>query len=168
MKRGGRIAAIGAGVVAAALGVMQLMPVQRPEPPPVQSKPADIAAPPQIEATLRRACYDCHSEETHWPWYSAIAPVSWLVAHDVDYGRREMDFSQWQNYYPATRVRKLEWMGRALHEEVMPPWPYRLMHPRARLSNEERTALEQWVGAEVEAPQNGQSAGAVRTSQPAR
>jgi mono/diheme cytochrome c family protein len=153
MKRGGRIAAVSAGVVAAALGVMQLMPVQRPKTSSTQSERADIAAPPQIEATLQRACYDCHSDETHWPWYSAIAPVSWLVAHDVDYGRREMDFSQWQNYYPATRIRKLEWMGRALHEEVMPPWPYQLMHPRARLSNEERAALEQWVEAEVDHPQ---------------
>ena len=162
MKRGGRSAAVAVGVVAAALGVMQLMPVQRPNQSSTQSKAGDIAAPPRIEATLRRACYDCHSDETHWPWYSAIAPVSWLVAHDVDYGRREMDFSQWQNYYPATRVRKLEWMGRALHEEVMPPWPYRLMHPRARLSNEERNALEQWAGVEAEAPQSGAPAAPAR------
>jgi Haem-binding domain len=157
MKRGGRIAAVGVGIVVVALGVMQLMPVQRPELARAQSEPADIAAPPQIEATLRRACYDCHSDETHSPWYSAIAPVSWLVAHDVDYGRREMDLSQWQNYYPATRLRKMEWMGRALHEEVMPPWPYRLMHPRARLSNEDRSTLEQWVEAQVEASQKGAS-----------
>lgn len=154
MKRGARIAIVLAGAVLAALGVMQLMPVARTNPPIVSDTASagtgDIVAPPEIKATLRRACYDCHSNETHWPWYSAIAPVSWIVARDVDLGRKEIDFSEWQNYYPRTRQHKLEWMGRALNEEVMPPWPYRLMHPGARLSNEERTALEQWIEAEVE------------------
>jgi Haem-binding domain len=153
MKRGQRIVIVLAVAGIAALAVMQLIPMARTNPPMASdiagAKAGDIVAPPQIEGTLRRACYDCHSNETRWPWYSGIAPVSWLIAHDVDLGRKEIDFSEWQNYYPQTRRHKLEWMGRALQEEVMPPWPYRLMHPGARLSNEERAALEQWVKAEA-------------------
>jgi len=159
MRRSGRIGILAAGAVIAAFGMMQLIPAKRTNPAiAIDSNGVnarDIAAPSEIEATLRRACYDCHSDETHWPWYSAIAPVSWLVAHHVDLGRKEIDFSEWQSYYPQTRRRKLEWIGRALREEVMPPWPYRLMHPRARLSNEDRAALEQWVAAEVERPRDG-------------
>lgn len=110
--------------------------------PPAQGA---LSAPPRIEATLRRACYDCHSNETRWPWYSDVAPLSWLIIRDVNLGRREVNFSEWSNYYPATRRRKLEWMGRALREEKMPPWSYRLMHPGARLTHADRAALEAWI-----------------------
>jgi hypothetical protein len=165
MVSGGRIVIVLAGAAMAALGVIQLIPVSRTNPPIASNvagaKPKDIAAPPQVESMLRRACYDCHSNETHWPWYSAVAPVSWLVVHDVDFGRKEIDFSEWQSYYPKTRRRKLEWMRRALQEGVMPPWPYRLMHPGARLSNQDRAMLEQWIGTEVERPQEAGRASAI-------
>jgi Haem-binding domain len=137
-----------AAAVILVLGAMQFKQVQRTNPP----VSGDIAASPMIEVTLRRACYDCHSNETRWPWYSAIAPVSWLIADHVNLGRKEINFSEWGSYYPATRRRKLEWMGRALHEEVMPPWSYRLMHPGSRLSGADRAALEQWIEAEVDKP----------------
>jgi len=139
--------AIAIGVIAV-IAATQLKRVQRTNPP----VGGDIAAPPPVEAVLRRACYDCHSNETHWPWYSAIAPASWLIAGHVNRARQEMDFSEWQSYYPATRLRKLQWMGRALHEEVMPPWSYRLMHPDARLTDQDRAALEQWIEAELDKP----------------
>jgi hypothetical protein len=145
MRRGGIIALAIAGVAIAAFGIIQLRPVARTNPPVT----GDIAAPATIEATLRRSCYDCHSNETHWRWYSAIAPVSWMVAHHVELGRKEIDFSDWNSYYPATRRRKLEWMGRALHEEVMPPFSYRLMHPGSRLRDQDRAALEQWINTEL-------------------
>ena len=72
-----------------------------------------------------------------------------MVAKHVEMGRKEMDFSEWRTYYPATRRRKLEWMGRALHEEVMPPFTYRIIHPGSRLSNQDRAALEQWIESEI-------------------
>ena len=148
MTRRGGIAIAAAVAVIAVIGAMQFKPVPRTNPP----VSGDIAAPAPIEAALRRSCYDCHSNETRWPWYSAIAPVSWMIADHVDRGRQQMDFSEWQSYYPATRRRKLQWMGRALHEEVMPPWSYRLMHPGSRLSGADRAALEQWIEAEVDTP----------------
>jgi Haem-binding domain len=121
----------------------QFVPATRTNPPSLGA----LSAPPEIAATLKRACYDCHSNETRWPWYSYVAPLSWFIIHHVMLGRKEVDFSEWGSYYPATRHRKLEWIGRALHEEKMPPWSYRLMHPGARLSETDRVALDYWINS---------------------
>ena len=135
-------------VAAGALVAAQFVPVERTNPP----QDSALVAPPEIEATLRRACYDCHSNETEWPWYSRIAPLSWYIARDVNLGRKEINFSQWGSYYPARRRRKLEWIGRALHEEKMPPWYYRLMHPDARLTQADRDALQHWIESVLSPP----------------
>ncbi len=71
---------------------IQLVPVNRSNP----TVEADLEAPEAVTAVLRTACYDCHSNETHWPWYSYVAPVSWLVAHDVEEARSEFSFSHWE------------------------------------------------------------------------
>jgi len=136
-----RIASAAGLAIVAALASAQFVASKRTNPPPRGS----LVAPAEIEATLRRACYDCHSNETRWPWYSRVAPLSWLIVRDVTLGRKEVNFSEWGNYYPATRARKLEWIGRALREEKMPPWSYRLMHPGARISDADRAALERWI-----------------------
>ena len=125
----------------AALLAAQLVPTQRVNPPSQDA----LSAPSEVKATFKRACYDCHSNETHWPWYSRVAPVSWFITRDVTLGRKEVNFSQWGSYYAGTRRRKLEWMGRSLREEKMPPWWYRLMHPGARLTDTDRAALERWI-----------------------
>jgi hypothetical protein len=126
----------------------QFRPVQRTNPP----VKGDASAPPGIKATLRRACYDCHSNETRWQWYSRVAPISWLAVHDVELGRKEINFSEWGEYYPATRKRKLQWMDRALRQDAMPPWSYRIVHPGARLTEEDRAALERWIDSEITHP----------------
>ena len=141
-----------------ALGVAalaaQLVTVERVNPTSLVSplSNGDIAAPAQIKALLTRACYDCHSNQTRWPWYSGVAPVSWLVARDVALGRKELNFSEWGSYYPQTRMRKLQWMGRVLRERAMPPWAYRLMHPGARLTDAERATLDRWIESEISTP----------------
>jgi hypothetical protein len=122
--------------------------------PPVQG---ELAAPSEVDATLRRSCYDCHSNETRWPWYSRVAPFSWVVVHDVDLGRKEVNFSQWGEYFPRTRQRKLQWMQRAVQQQVMPPRSYILLHPDARLSAEDRARLQQWIANELTASANGAS-----------
>ncbi|HEY6417759.1 MAG TPA: heme-binding domain-containing protein [Candidatus Binataceae bacterium] len=134
-------------VAGVALLLAQLVPVQDFDPP----SEGDISAPPAIEATLRRACYDCHSNETRWPWYRRIAPVSWLVARDVERGRRQINFSEWGAYYPATRKRKLQWSERAVREHAMAPSSYLLIHPGARLSDADRSALENWIESSTSA-----------------
>lgn len=104
-----------------------------------------LPAPPKVAALLRRACYDCHSNETRWPWYSRIVPLSWRIARDVERGRKEVNFSEWDGYYSATRRRKLEWIGRAVENGTMPPFLYCVTHPGARLTREQRAAIVGWV-----------------------
>jgi Haem-binding domain len=150
MRRSALFALLAVGVAAFAA---QLLTVERVNPtPPVSLANGDKAAPAQVEALLTRACYDCHSNQTRWPWYSRIAPMSWLVARDVALGRKELNFSEWGSYYSQTRKRKLQWMGRVLRERSMPPWAYRLMHPGARLAAAERVTLDHWIESEISTP----------------
>lgn len=85
---------------------------------------------------MRRACYDCHSNQTVWPWYSNIAPVSWLVERDVNSGRRHLNFSEWEQ--PGRHAKDV---AEQIKEGEMPPWFYRPMHPEARLTDEEKQVL---------------------------
>ena len=117
------------------------------------SSKGDFAASPEVSALLRRACYDCHSNETRWPWYSYVAPASWWVARDVELGRRGLNFSEWGTYNPATRLRKLQWINRVAHERTMPPWSCRVLHPDAGLNEEDLVTLEQWIESEIAAQQ---------------
>ncbi len=82
------------------------------------------------------ACFDCHSNESHWPWYSNIAPVSWLVQHDVDEGRDKLNFSEWDRSHAEAHE-----AAEVVDEGEMPPWQYKLLHSSARLSSAERQAL---------------------------
>ena len=110
--------------------------------PPVTG---DIPTSPAVKAILRRACYDCHSNETEWPWYGRIAPVSWLIARDVRKGRAELNFSTWNQYSTQQRVKKLRESWEEIAEGEMPPWFYRPVHRDARLTAEDRTLLRQWA-----------------------
>jgi hypothetical protein len=141
MARASAIAKIGLGGVAAGLLLAQVVVVPRTNPPPDGA----LAPPPAIEAILRRACYDCHSNETRWPWYTRVAPLSWVIADHVSAGRRQVNFSEWGGYYPVTRRHKLQWIGRAVRDAQMPPWTYRLIHRDARLSDADRGVLAGWV-----------------------
>ena len=130
--------------LAAAIALAQLVPVERTN-PPVE---AELVAAPEVQALLRRACYDCHSHATVWPWYAWVAPVSWLVAHDVDHGRRELDFSRFESYGPTKQRKKLGEVAEQVGEQEMPLWYYLLVHPEARLSEAERARLVSWAEAE--------------------
>ena len=149
-----------AGLTALAATCLAIQLISTGDPVAHRSQPgeSEIAAPPQIKSVLAQACYDCHSNETRWPWYAHIAPVSWLVVHDVSLGRKQLNFSEWRLYYPRTQARKLLWMGRVVRERTMPPWSYRMMHPQARLSGAERAMLEQWLESEVSKSQAGRAA----------
>jgi len=130
--------------LAAALVVAQLVPVSRTNPP----VDAEIVVEPDVRALLRRACWDCHSHETVWPWYAWVAPVSWLVAHDVNHAREELDFSRFESYAPKKQRKKLGELGEEVDEGHMPLWYYVLLHPTARLDDEERRRLIDWADAE--------------------
>jgi Haem-binding domain len=103
---------------------------------------------PETLAIVQRACQNCHSENTEWPWYSHVAPVSWLVARDVQQARSHMNLSQWQDYSTDDRLRLLSAIGSAARKHVMPPQRYLLLHPEARLSDMERQQLYRWTRTE--------------------
>ena len=123
-----------------ALAVIQLVPVNRTNPPVETEAPATAEA----RAILRRACYDCHSNETVWPRYSRIAPVSWLVALDVRIGRKKLNFSTWNQYTENRQIKKLKGSWDDVADGDMPPWIYLPAHPEARLSADDKAVLRAW------------------------
>jgi hypothetical protein len=110
-----------------------------------------LAPPVAVKTVLRRACYDCHSSETAWPWYTGVAPISWLAYRDVAQGRMRLDFSNWGAYVedPETAINKLEKIRRQAADAEMPPWYYRLLHPEAHLSAADRQILASWANEEI-------------------
>ncbi len=103
--------------------------------PPVIAEPNWDS--PQTRTLFMRACGDCHSHETKWPWYSNIAPVSWLVYHDVVEGREHFNISAWGHQ----KKNEGEDAAEELEEGEMPLKPYLLAHPEARLSKQEKALL---------------------------
>jgi hypothetical protein len=138
MKKRRRILPIVAFVLT--LLFIQLAPVERTN-PPVEK---EISVPGNVKAVLRNACYDCHSNQTVWPWYSSIAPVSWLLVSDVTNGREELNFSTWNRYPAKKQSEKRKKVWEEVKDGEMPPLPYRLLHPEARLSTGEKELLRNW------------------------
>ncbi len=103
--------------------------------PPVVQEPAWDS--PATRALAQRACFDCHSNETVWPWYSNIAPISWLVARDTFEGRDQLNFSEWTGWGDPDEIVEI------INEGEMPPAIYLPMHPAARLTAAEREQLGQ-------------------------
>ncbi len=102
-------------------------------------------SPTAVSSILKNSCYDCHSSQTIFPWYSKIAPVSWLLAKDIREGREELNFSEWGSFSKRHQIRNL----RKIKEEVtsgdMPLKNYLLIHRHAKLSQEQKTALVRWT-----------------------
>ena len=135
----------------AVFALLQLMNPTRTNPTvtPGHDLMATNAPPPQIAALLHAACYDCHSYETKWPWYSRIAPVSWLVAGDVKDGRERMNFSDWPCELPERAAKRLGRISEEVGYKDMPPSKYTLMHPEARLTADQRQQLIHWADQEA-------------------
>jgi hypothetical protein len=128
------------GAVAVILVAIQLVPVDRTNP----AVGADFDGPPAVKAVLETSCYDCHSHETRWPWYSRVAPVSWLVAHDIEEARDHLNFSQWGKLDAKRREKLTEEIWEEVEEGAMPLKMYLLAHPDARLSETAKATLRDW------------------------
>jgi len=120
----------------AAFALVQLIPYGRSHSnPPVRSQPRWDS--PRTKELFAQACGACHSNLTSWPWYSNVAPVSWLVQHDVNDGRARFDVSMWrQQAQPEAGE-----VANAVRSGEMPPLQFRLAHPEARLSSGDKAAL---------------------------
>jgi hypothetical protein len=106
---------------------------------------AHLPVTPEASAILDRACRDCHSNDTRWPWYSNVAPVSWFVIDHVNHGRRHFNVSDWAQYGPEDADRILKNACAFARKEMMPMPSYLLMHREARLSDADVTALCDWT-----------------------
>ena len=117
------------------IGIQFIQP-ERTNPPvdPASTFEAVAKPGPEVASLVRRACYDCHSHETVWPWYAYVAPVSWLVADDVRVARRRLNFSQWNLLGPEMSRTRLKAACEEVKEGGMPLRNYLLMHPQARLT----------------------------------
>jgi hypothetical protein len=110
--------------------------------PPVNGEPQWDSL--QTRDLVTRVCYDCHSNQTTWPWYSNIAPVSWLIQHDVEEGRSRLNFTEWNQ-----PQRETDNAARQVQRGAMPQWYYTLLHPTANLTPDEKQALIQGLQASL-------------------
>jgi len=133
------------GLAVVAVGI-QVVPVDRSNPPTHDTPPF----PAEVVSILKTACYDCHSNETSWPWYAYVAPVSWLVTHDVNEGRAEMNVSGWSALPERRQLHLIHECGEEVEEGHMPPSVYLPLHPEAKLSDADRATLLEWAETEGE------------------
>lgn len=127
-------------LVAVLLGI-QLIPINRDNPPVT----ADIETSDSVKTILKRACYDCHSNETTWPGYSRVAPISWVVAFDVKMGRDELNFSTWDKYDEKKKHKAIKESLEEMQEGKMPPFFYIWPHPEAKLSKSDIDKFAEWA-----------------------
>lgn len=130
---------IAAVLIVAFIGI-QFIPAERTNPPVT----GEIDAPAEVKEIFMRSCYDCHSNESVWPWYSYIAPASWLLADDVGDGRAELNFSEWKGYDEKKKQKKIKETWEEVKEGEMPQWYYVIMHPGAKLSDADKETIRKW------------------------
>jgi hypothetical protein len=137
------------GALVVAFALLQFKNPPRTNPPVVHDLTATSAPTPEVAAMLHAACYDCHSYETRWPWYSRVAPMSWLIADDVDEGRTNLNLSDWPGDQPVRAAKRLEDMSEEIDYGEMPPKKYTAIHTDARLTDGQRKELTDWLDAEA-------------------
>ncbi|HCA78985.1 MAG TPA: hypothetical protein DEP53_04550 [Bacteroidetes bacterium] len=139
----------GITILVVGLGI-QLRQPDRTNPSVDESKTiyASMKVPPEVKAVFERSCNDCHSHQTRWPWYSYIAPASWLVADDVKQGRQKLNLSTWADYRKNRKVNRLEEIGDQIKNKEMPLPKYLLLHPSAQLSASDLELITQWAEKE--------------------
>jgi hypothetical protein len=104
--------------------------------------------PPSVTEVFAHACINCHSEKTTWPWYSHVAPVSWLVEGDVKHAREHLNLSRWDSLEAADQRMLLTAIATVIENREMPPHKYVVLHPEAKLSSEDSTRVIEWARAE--------------------
>ena len=148
------------------LGLLVLLVIAQFIRPDYENPPVDasqdfiqVSSPPsEIAATLKAACYDCHSHETVYPWYAQVSPVSWWIQHHVEEGREHLNFSIWETYNAKKKAHKMEECYEEVEEGEMPLQGYDLMHGDAKLSPAQKTALVDYF-KEMEAREGSQAGG---------
>lgn len=145
---------IGIALSVAGFFLMQILGPQRKPAPvalPEWSLWKHTQVPANVTNVLRRACMDCHSNETRWPWYSRVAPLSWQMQSDVTLARKKLNFSEWgiqAGRKPSIAISTLAAICGNVQNGRMPLRPYTLLHPEARLTSEDTKAICNWTSTE--------------------
>jgi len=117
--------------------------------------PTDIAkvftVPDSVTVILKNACYDCHSNNTSYPWYSHVQPIGWFLTKHITQGKDELNFSEFGSYSTRRQLSKLDEIEDVMNDDIMPLPSYRLLHKKARLSQKEKTLLINWAGNLIDA-----------------
>ncbi|VAY88051.1 hypothetical protein MNB_ARC-1_753 [hydrothermal vent metagenome] len=111
---------------------------------PKYSKQYEIKASKEVMSIFKRACWDCHSNQTIWPWYSNIAPLSWEISRHVKLGRSYLNFSIWETYTKEQKLKKLEEIYRTIYA-AMPPKNYIKWHEKAKISKKDIKLIRDWT-----------------------
>lgn len=134
-------------IVLAIVIIIQFIPADLPV--VILDNPNDLIAnndiPENIESILRTSCYDCHSNETVYPWYSYVSPVSLLVSRDTRIGRDELNFSEWEKLDKIEKAEMLDEIAEEIEEGEMPMKIYPITHPDAKLSDSDREEMVLWA-----------------------
>ena len=134
------------------LMVLQFFQIEKSNPAIIPAKDfITVMNPPkEITGMLKTACYDCHSHQTEYPWYTYTQPLAWWIKDHIDQGRDELNFSEWTDYTPRRADHKLEEAAEYTLNEEMPLPSYTWVHGHARLTDEQRKALADWFEAQRE------------------
>jgi len=134
-------------VLAAIFIIIQFIPYGKPSNQPLSGKDLfEVATLPQeVGIIFKNACYDCHSQLVKFPWYSHVAPVSWLLARDINEGREHLDLSKWGDLTKKGKLKLLDKISDEVNEGNMPLKKYTLMHKEARLTKAERDLVVKWA-----------------------
>lgn len=139
---------IAIGFLILLLGI-QFIRIDKTNPPLIEG--ADIISiespNEEVQAILKTSCYDCHSNEVKYPWYTNVAPISWFVGHHIEEGREHLNFSEWGNYSQEKKEHKLEELVEEVEEGEMPLNSYTWMHSEATLSEEQVILLTEWFNS---------------------
>jgi hypothetical protein len=141
-----RVKEIGLGVLIVVIGVQLIQPARNSS---GQVPATDIAKtfsiPGSVQPLLQTACYDCHSNNTHYPWYAGLQPAGWLLARHIKNGKKELNFSEFGAYSTRRQQSKLKSIASQVKDEEMPLASYALLHKNARLTNEQKTLIVDWA-----------------------
>ncbi len=127
--------------------LLQFFPVQKPE--ITFDNPNDfilnVAVPENISTNLKTTCYDCHSNESKFPWYAKVAPSKWLIFKHINEGREELNFSNWNTFSNDDKAEILDDISIVLMDGEMPLKNYTLLHSEAKLTEDEKEAIINWA-----------------------
>lgn len=104
-----------------------------------------VSIPDSVQVILKNACYDCHSNNTEYPWYVNVQPMGWLMAKHIRQGKAELNFSEFGNYTSRRQLSKLAGIANSIKDDIMPLSSYKWMHKNARLTNAQKTIIINWV-----------------------